>query len=56
MGSEQITPPPPEAEGEAKKPWSKPRLRTVSFTLKGTKGGTTAGLEESDPDYTPLIS
>ena len=54
----KLPPPPPEAEaeGEAKKPWRKPRLRMVSFSLKGTKTGNTAGVDESDPFYTPNIS
>ena len=31
MSSEQLTPPPPEAERTARKPWRKPRLRWVKF-------------------------
>ena len=52
----KLPPPPPEAESGAKRPWSKPRLRTVNFSLKGIKSGTLGGFREEYPAYTPHIS
>ena len=55
----KLTPPPPEAEGAAKKPWRKPRLRLVEF-LK-TEGNPTRATrfvaERNDPNtYDPNVS
>ena len=59
MSNEQITPPPPGAEGAAKKPWRKPRLRFVKFLE--TEGNPTKATmfvpETSDPNtYDPNVS
>ena len=59
MSSEQLTPPPPEGERTAKKPWRKPRLRLVKFfkTRGNPTRGTWAAPEAGDPNtYDPNVS
>ena len=60
MSSEQITPPPPEAERAAKKPWRKPRLMLVEFaTTESVHKAGTSNVSEPAPhkaNYDPNFS
>lgn len=58
MSNDSLPPPRAEAEGDAKRPWSKPLLRIVDFSLIGIKGGNEVGTTEGTgtPPYTPHLS